>query len=502
MTADGSALDRTDSDGAWALRVFLAALLCRALFVLSTSGLAHYQHLMGDAEYFDAYSWLLAWGRLENVPIEITLSPVYLAFLAAIYRVVGHHVVAVRILQAVAGSVTCVLLYHYGRRAFGRTVGTLAGFGAAFYGIFIFYDAEVLKPCLTNLLLAGSLCLFHGGRGRPGWRTGCAGLLLSTAILLRMDLLLPFGLILCWVWSCGRQYSNLAAAGALALVVSGSVANGVLWHAWYEAQAPRQTAMVSQAGIHFFIGNQPNATGTYQQIPGVGNGALGHNRDTRRIVEEEQQRCVSIAAVNAYWIEKGLRFIVSEPLQWFWILGKKTFLLFNAFEIPSTEDYDYSRGKSWFLGLPLLSFSVVSPLGLLGLWLSRKDRAPAVQLLRRLFFGYACAQLLMIVRADYRLPLHLPLLLFASFAVTALWDEAKVARGKMAVHVLALLALCLFTNHETFLDRAYYASFTEGRIQRGVREQRWRAPVRLGARDPGAASPAEESREPPLCRVR
>src|SRR6185295_11314742 len=108
-------------------RIFFVALSCRSLFLISTQGVLYYKYLFGDADHFAEYAWKLATGSLHDEIVEITLSPVFLAYLAALFKIFDHSLFAVRAIQAVLGSVTCVMLYRCTKQTFGKRTAIIAG---------------------------------------------------------------------------------------------------------------------------------------------------------------------------------------------------------------------------------------------------------------------------------------------------------------------------------------------------------------------------------------
>lgn len=63
--------------------------------------------------------------------------PLYPAMLAAIYAVFGHSYFAVKIIQAVAGSATAILIYLLAENIFNKTTAILAGLLSSFYMPFL-----------------------------------------------------------------------------------------------------------------------------------------------------------------------------------------------------------------------------------------------------------------------------------------------------------------------------------------------------------------------------
>ena len=87
-----------------------------------------------------------------------------------------------RIIQALIGAASCLLVYLVGRRAFSPIVGTVAAVAAALYGPIIYFDARLLPTGLaTFLILVGLLILMRAVERQSRLVFLAAGLLLGIA---------------------------------------------------------------------------------------------------------------------------------------------------------------------------------------------------------------------------------------------------------------------------------------------------------------------------------
>ncbi|HNQ35604.1 MAG TPA: glycosyltransferase family 39 protein [bacterium] len=132
--------------------------------------------------------------RLFNRPLPRSLYP---AFLAAVYALLGKGFLAVRIIQAVLGAVTCGLVFLLARRIFDSPrAGILAALAAVVSPALVAAASYVLTETLATFLLIGAVFLLLSGldkQCRLDW--WLAGILFGLASLVRPSiLLLPFGL--------------------------------------------------------------------------------------------------------------------------------------------------------------------------------------------------------------------------------------------------------------------------------------------------------------------
>ena len=131
--------------------IFATAFLIRVVYVLMIREHPGFDAPSMDALYHDKWARAIAAGEpfLEGPYFR---APLYAWFLGSIYWLFGPNYLLPRLLQAILGSISCVVVYYLGRDAFDRRVGAVAGFGAATYWILVYFDGELLIPTLITLL--------------------------------------------------------------------------------------------------------------------------------------------------------------------------------------------------------------------------------------------------------------------------------------------------------------------------------------------------------------
>jgi len=174
----------------------------------------------------------------------------------------------------------------------------------------------------------------------------------------------------------------------------------------------------SQFGPNFFIGNNPNADGTYMSLR-FGRGAPEYERqDATELAEHATGRTLTPSEVSSYWTDRAVDFITAHPAQWLSLLGRKVVLLVNATEMLDTESQESYAEWSWPLRLGgwFGHYGVLVPLAALGMMLAWPDRR-RMAILYALTGVYAASVLMFYVFARYRLPLVPFLMLFAAAAL-------------------------------------------------------------------------------------
>src|SRR5712692_2089955 len=156
----------------WLLVIFTAALAIRLEAWRELAPIPLFRTPQLDSrEYLDWASCLAAgdWSWPSPPPH----GPGYPFFLAAWLKLLGG-IDAARFVQALGGSLDCVLVALLARRFFGPTAATISGLLLAFEGPIVFHDVSILSESL--LLLLSTAALLIGQHSRP-LRAGAAGAL-------------------------------------------------------------------------------------------------------------------------------------------------------------------------------------------------------------------------------------------------------------------------------------------------------------------------------------
>jgi 4-amino-4-deoxy-L-arabinose transferase-like glycosyltransferase len=150
-------------------------------------------------------------------------SPGAPLFYAGIYYATGGiHPGAVRLVVALLGALTIVLVYLIGRRLGGPLAGLIGAGLLAVYPTTIYYTGKLLSEPLATLTLAGTVLsfLWAADRKRPWWIWGLPGVLLGLTAFARPEYLafvVVFALLALWR---GGLVPAVVLAAAFALPVA------------------------------------------------------------------------------------------------------------------------------------------------------------------------------------------------------------------------------------------------------------------------------------------
>ncbi|MBI3909449.1 MAG: tetratricopeptide repeat protein [Armatimonadetes bacterium] len=436
--------------------LFLGALVVRLLYLSQYACSPFFWVPTLDNLYHDLHARALAAGQGERE--AFFRAPLYYYFLGGIYWLFGHNLWAPRLIQALLGSASCVLLYLIGGRVFWPTVGLVAGGLMALYGPLVFFDGELLIPPLAVFLdLCFLLLVLRASDGErlQGGRWLAAGGVLGLSAIARPNILLAAPVVVLWIWRYAAPQGELAdRRGRLCATVlflgATLVAPALVTLRNYRV-ASDPIFIASQGGINFFLGNRPEADGYTPSTPRRYR-FKGEYEDSvalygQRAAEEALGRRLSASQAQAYWLRRGLAWWRDDPVAALRLTWRKWVLTWTHREIRNNHAYDFVRAEfAPILWLCLFGFWFAGPLGLLGMALSWRVY-PHARLLALFILTYLASFLPFFVADRYRLPAVPPLLLFAAYALACGWEPLRCRRWhRLAPVAAALTALALFVN--------------------------------------------------------
>ncbi len=448
------------------LPLLIIAFLLRLLYIHelhlspfsnpATSGL--------DVSIYDTQAQAISKGMSED---EVFYAmPLYPYLVGFIYFLFGHNLYIVRFFQIVIGTLNLFLIYIIGKRLFDKN-GTsgwadralLALVLSCLYGVFIFYEGLLVPTTLLLFLDLIAIVLLINDNLTKG-RVFIAGLLIGLGSLCQGSNIL-FGLLL-FIWfliifKFNRRkvivHSALFCAAMLAVILPVTVRNFLV--------GGDLVPITAHGGINFYIGNNPDATGTFNPPDGMSSDAEGLLMDSKRMAEEAMGEKLKPSQVSRFWYSKGLEFIRKEPVKYLSLLCRKALLFLNGKEVSDVEDFEFHR--MFFpkiYQVTFLDFRIIGPLGLLGLGLSFRHRRREFAPVWLFLISFMASSILFFVNSRYRFPVVPVFILFAGYALWWGRDAAKEKRFKdLFIGVFILLCLSVLMNLRLFTQNfatSYY----------------------------------------------
>jgi tetratricopeptide (TPR) repeat protein len=426
--------------------VFATALVLRLVYVWQLQASPYFADHVMDPGYH--HEWARAFAAGETFWKQPYFrAPLYPWFLGTIYWLFGaDNPFAPRIVQAVIGSLSCALLYLIGRQFLGRPTGILAGFAAATYWIFLYYDAELLIPVLIvflDLLLLWLLLRTGDRRNAAAW--GACGLVLGLSAIARPNVLLFAPALVVWIFVLhwprrirATAYAACLFVGCVLPIVPITIRNYVVGDDF--------VLIAAQGGVNLYIGNNRHSDGMSAIIKGdPGEWQACYEAQIAR-AEKAAGRPLKPSEVSQWYARQSLRFMYQEPARAGLLLLKKLGYFWSHWEVSNNQDIRFitSRYTPIVRYLPL-TFWIVGPLGVLGLVLSLR-RAKTLFPLWGFVLAYMVSVVLFFVTARYRVPVVAVLILLASLGVCWLGQALRARRWRaLGGAALVLAAMGLIT---------------------------------------------------------
>lgn len=406
--------------------VGLFALLVRVVFVLEFAAMPLFDvNLVSgtDMEFLVTWARRIADGDLLGRGTgPFWWAPLFPYNLGAIFAIVGHdNLLGAALVQAAIGAFTAILLYLLGRRLLDETTGLVAGLLAGVYGTAIFYVGIFLSTTLETFLAVALLFVVTEARSRPtSFRWLAAGVVGGLACLARPNFLLGVAILWCLLpfllppangrtdWAGVRRAAVTVGLGVLLTIAPATARN------WAVGGSP---VLVSAAGPETFrIANSYDSTPMNFVYP---------------------KKAAMPLTSTAFWRHQA----------------RKALLFWWGFEAPQNVNYYLAREMSPWLRLPWLPFWLAVPLAAVGLWDTRKH-ARALIHIYALLGAYYVSVVAFFIIARWRLPLVIPLLLFAAAGLLALFRWARSHEWKSLVAGTAgvvALALIIYPGRGPFI---------------------------------------------------
>lgn len=422
------------------LAIVAIAFALRLVHLYQAERLPFFYSLISDAHSYDEWSKKIVAGDWIGREVFYQ-APLYPYFLAVTQLVTGHDFWRIRVVQIALGSVACGLLFLAGRRFFSPAVGALAGLIAACYPPAIFFDCLIQKAVLDNFFMCVLLWLLANLSRRLSFGSALgAGVVLGCFALTRENVILFFPIVALWLLVRHASLPIPPRAAALVALTLGVAL--VLAPVGLRNKHIGGAFLVttSQFGPNFFIGNNENATGFYVPLRPGREDPIYERADATDMAQQALGRRLTPAEVSDYWLSKALAWIRSRPATWLRLMGYKSLLLVNYFELPDAEDiyfYETECPLIRRLGV-VLHFGVLAPLAVAGLILTWKRRRE-IWILHVLLLVLGIGVLLFFVLSRYRFPV-VPILVL--FAAAGLVEAARVVRrsGPLALDWVVVLA--------------------------------------------------------------
>ncbi|HOW36256.1 MAG TPA: tetratricopeptide repeat protein [Candidatus Omnitrophota bacterium] len=426
--------------------IFVALIFCLALclrlgytFFLKS----HYSFgdLPGDdVRYYQEWGASIADGNWLGNHAFYGL-PLYPYFWAVLLRLTLGNIFLIRLILLALGSLNCVLIYFLALKIFSKRTAVIASLLAATNFMLIYYDWLMMPvTLLIALSLVIILSFLYLDDTSPLRQWFILGILIGLGTLGDGKFILFLGISLIYLLAryrkeCPKRLLKILACvvgGAFIIIFSVTLRNRIVSNDWVFISA--------QTGLSFYVGNNPEATGIFENPDFIRPDHSGQDEDQVVLAQLASRQSLKPSQVSKFWYQKGLSFIKTSPAQYAKLLRKKivAFLTDNEYG----HDIDLIMQKEWKDVLDVNSFRVICPAALVGIILS--IRSPGVLWPNLLMAGQFIFTLIFFTTTRHRMTILPFFLVYESFFIVWVIDQARQKEFKKLLLPLPAFFLLLF----------------------------------------------------------
>ncbi|UCE99970.1 MAG: glycosyltransferase family 39 protein, partial [Planctomycetota bacterium] len=410
------------------LAIFLLAALVRAVYLYDSSDNPTFFAPIVDSLTYDQMARELVNGG--SLTHEFFWQPLfYPLFLSLVYKLSSSSILVVKIVQAILGCLTSVLVYVLGKKLFGKRAGVLAGVITAIYIPLVFFEGELLAVGWAAFWsVALVLILIKVAKKLSVWSCFVLGLCGGLSIITR-PVFLPFftaGFIwLMVVWIRRHIDAKRLVLGVLTVAIGFSAIALPAAYLSYRVVG-KASILPYSGGINLYIGNNPNYRETITIRPGLAWRKLTELPTDYGIKDRfEKER---------FFSNKALNYIRTQPTSFMKGLMYKTTQFLSSREMPRNVDIYLFRKWSPLLALGVFRasgfgfpFGLLLPLAVGGVVFTWR-KVPVPIWLFLIF--YPASVILVFVTSRYRMPAIPVLSILAAAGCAELWKILQSHQGK------------------------------------------------------------------------
>lgn len=429
----------------WLLGLLAAALAVKGIVLAQLGNHPLLQpHGELDTSYYVELAQKVAHGGPLAVAEPFFVSPLYVFFLALVFKVSGESLMAARVVQILLGTAAVALLYFTARQWFGERTARIAAILFATTGFFTFSEILLLQAALDPFLT--SCTLYFVSRTQIDdrrWPLAAAGISMGLLALNRPNAL-AYGLavaaliaVASWRRSARQAASSRAwtALGRPAIFVA-SLFLVLVPNALRNYAVSGEVILISShGGLNFFMGNHAGADGTYQGIAGITPSIAGQARDAQHVAEEAMGRPLSTGEASSYFYSLAEDWIAEHPVEALMLLLRKIAILVNKTNVALNYSYAFYCREPTLLRFLIAGPWLLLPLGLVGLYLpSQRFGRSGFWVWASFVPIYGLSVAVFFVSDRYRLPLLVPLCITSAATIGWLIDRL---RSRRPMHLVA-----------------------------------------------------------------
>lgn len=406
--------------------IFLAILLRIIYFFQYKANAPYYSQVIVDSYYYDVWAQRVANGKGFG-PMPFYMAPLYPYMLAIIYKVFGHNLPLVYVLQMALGVVNAYLVYLIARKLVGHASGIVAIVLMLFYGPLIYLEPKIMTETLAVTLNLASIIFLLIALEKPTVsKFFISGILLGFSVVCRGNALITAVIFIGWVFRSRLKKGSLArsviplAFGVILAIMPVTARNYFIG---------RDFVLVSSNwGIVFAQGNNEHANGVSMPLPGF-SGSIGAQREEEMaLASKALGHPVKQSESARYWFGQGLKFICERPAAFAWLLVRKVIWSLHHRESRCSYNFYLEQEIVPILRLLVLPFPLIAGLALYGFIRGYAKGMPREANLVALYvISIFLSLIIFSVSSRYRAPAVPALAIFAGLGIV---QALEAVRGR------------------------------------------------------------------------
>jgi len=365
--------------------------------------------------------------------------PMYPYFLALVYKLTNTSYVLVRIIQQILSLICLLLLINFLK----NKVNTLSLITACalFYlnRNIIFFETELLNACIISFLYFLSIILFLKFFNQPQKCSIFSGMLIGFSALFRPTILIivPYLCVELYLFHKKFRYLLYLVLSVILIILPVTIRNYI---ESLKAGAPELIFISTNAGINFYIGNNPEFPKTQYIRPGY------YWQKLVRLPYKDKIK--KPGAMSSFFIRQSLKFFFSNPLIFLKNLFIKSIQLLSSYEIPRNKDINFFIENSIlkYIKLDFLFLAIFGYAGTIIFLFSNNINYRAISWF---IFLYSLTIIFFFVTSRYKIPLY-PFLsantaLFLNYLIKN-YNSFNIKKKLMLTGLVCFLSLISFSS--------------------------------------------------------
>ena len=326
-------------------------------------------------------------------------APLYIYYLAGIYKVFGTSLWVVRLFGIIPGLLAVVVTYFTAQKIFGKQTAIVAGLLHALCPIIYYFESELLLDSFFMLLLQIGIFFFI-----KWWKDDTvkhilySGIFIGLASITRPTVLVIAILIFVSILVIKKVTIKsliLFSVGIIICIAPVFIRNIVV--------ADDPVLIASQGGINLYVGNNDSADGISAVLPEP-LGSNWHIQQINYLAEKETGRKMSQGEISNFYTSKALKWILNNPAHFLSLFIQKLYHNISNREISNNRYLQQFFNVVPVLKYNFISFGVLFTLAIITLLVQIKKNKQ-VLFLAVLIILYIFVTALFFFSSRFRLPL-------------------------------------------------------------------------------------------------